>query len=137
MFARTTTLITGIVILVLGLAVTVSAQTSTAAMPGLVGAWTGEATYANVDGTVATSSERFEVTKQDGQLIWGTFVYQVPGQDPVTDTVVGTLLSDGTSLVLTEPATMLQGTVTGDTMTLVAAWVGVDHGAFEMTLARQ
>ena len=138
MFARATTLTTGIIVLVLGLAVAVSAQSSAPAMPDLTGTWVGEATYGSVDGSVATSSERFEVTKQDGQLLWGTFEYQVAGDDAITDMVTGTILADGTSLVLTEPSTLLQGSVTGETMTLVAAWLGeTDHSAFEMTLTRE
>jgi hypothetical protein len=112
------------------------------AMPNVVGTWLGgSARMATEDGSVQTSNnETLIIDKQDGKLVWGSFIYDDGVTGNSTRTVVtGTLLDGGKGIVLTEPAAISQGELSGNTMTLVTTFTagGPNHSAFQLTYTKK
>ena len=133
----------GLASLVWGLAVvgavaTGASQAPAGGYPDIIGTWTGPARFPMVDGTVADTPETLVIDKQDGELLWGHVEYPAGG-DVQTESVVGTLLHDGHTFVLTEPDGFWNGSVDGDTLSAVISWANGpdDHGAFAAVLARE
>ncbi len=119
-----------------------SGSPSPEAMPNVVGTWLGgSARMANEDGSVQTSNnETLIIDKQDGKLVWGSFIYDDGVTGNTTRTVVtGTLLDGGKGIVLTEPAAVTQGELSGNTMKLVTTFTagGPDHSAFQLTYTKK
>jgi hypothetical protein len=113
-------------------------STPAASIADITGTWTGTGRYADVDGTIKSSPETFTVTKQDGALVWGTVEYANPDGSPVKEQVVGTFMDGGKGFIFTERTSLWQGVVSGNTMSVVVAWMGdPSHGAFEMTLTKK
>jgi hypothetical protein len=135
MRSRTRTLLAGLLLMVLAVA---ACGSSTPTIPNITGTWTGTSSYADVDGTVKGSPETFIVTKQDGALVWATVEYANPDGSRMKEAITGTILSDGTSFVFTERASLWQGAINGSKMSVIVSWMGdPSHGAFEMTLTKQ
>jgi hypothetical protein len=136
MLTRRTSLVAGVVLMVL--AVAGCSGSTGGAIPDITGTWTGTGRYADVDGSVKSSTERFVVEKQDGELVWGTVEYQNPDGSTAKETVTGTFVDGGKNLVLTERASLWQGEVSGTTMKITVSWTtDPSHGAFRMTLTKQ
>ncbi|MEI8332785.1 MAG: hypothetical protein WCH74_02860 [Chloroflexota bacterium] len=136
MVTRRTSLLAGLLVAVL--AVAACSGSSGGTIPDITGTWTGSARFADVDGSIKTSPEKLVVEKQDSELVWGTVEY--PNADGTTAkaTVTGTFIDGGKGIVLTEPTTLWQGTVNGNTMTVTISWNrDPSHGAFQVTLTRQ
>jgi len=136
MLTRRTSLLAGSLLMVL--AVAGCSGSSGGTIPDITGTWTGTARFADVDGSVKGSPERFVVEKQDGELVWGTVEYQNPDGSTAKETVTGSFIDGGKGIVLTERAALWQGEVSGTTMKITVSWTAdPSHGAFQMTLTKQ
>jgi hypothetical protein len=123
----------GALLLIVTLAACSSASSTP---PNLVGTWTGEYAYPVQDGTSLTSTETITITKQDGAMLWATTSWTAVG-DTGEGEAVGTVI-DGTRITLAEhEGGAFQGTVEGDTMTLVFTRTDAENTAFEVVLTRQ
>ena len=116
-----------------------SGGTSASAPADLQGTWTGSSSYSVPDGSTAGGAEKLVIEKQDGAMLWGYTEYTDTDGTPAKNIVTGTVMNNGTGVVLTEPQTTWQGSVEGNQLTVVVSWTDSpkDHGAFEMTLTKQ
>jgi len=107
-------------------------------VPDLQGTWTGSAAYADVSGSTLGGPETLVIEKQDGAMLWGYTEYTDTDGSSVKADVTGTLTSDD-GIVLTEPGSLWQGELDGDSITFVVSWTKgpKDHSAFEMTMTKQ
>lgn len=113
-----------------------SSGSGSATPPDVVGTWTGEYTYPVQDGTSMASTETITITEQDGVMLWATTAWTASG-DTGQGQAVGTII-DGTRIVIAEnDGGAFQGTVEGDTMTLVFTRTDAQNTAFEVVLTRQ
>lgn len=113
-----------------------SSDSGTAAPPDVVGTWTGEYTYPVQDGTTMASTETITITKQDGVMLWATTAWTAVG-DTGQNEAVGTLV-DGSRIVIAEnDGGAFEGTVEGNTMTLVFTRTDAQNTTFKVVLIRQ
>ena len=116
------------------LLVTGCAQSSSPA--NLVGTWVGDYKFALADGSANKSVETLVITRQEGNLLWGYEQWDEDGEQMRAD-LTGTL-TDGSGVVLTEPAGFFTGTVDGGTMLVTFTKIDAEqHTAFEVSLTRQ
>ncbi|MDO8307495.1 MAG: hypothetical protein Q7V58_03950 [Actinomycetota bacterium] len=114
-----------------------SPDPSSGTPPDVVGTWVGTYSFALADGSANPSTETLVITRQEDGLLWGYEQWEEGGKQ-MRDPLTGSLVDDGTGIVLTEPAGFYRGTIDGDTMTVVFTRVDAEqHTAFEVVLTRQ
>ncbi len=113
-----------------------SGCTQSTATPNVVGTWVGDYEFALADGSANKSVETLVITRQEGDLLWGYEQWEEDGEQMRAD-LTGTL-TDGSGVVLTEPAGFFKGTVDGGTMLVTFTKIDTEqHTAFEVSLTRQ
>jgi hypothetical protein len=138
-FSRTRVAALGIAgLLVVGVGATALSQDG-GAWPELVGTWSGTARIAAAGGTVEEFTETIVIDRQQDELLWGKDTWTTASGEPQESLVLGTLLSDRSTVLLTEEHAIWSGTVDGDAIHVVLTFAngGDDHGAVELTLTRQ
>lgn len=119
------------------LAAALTASCGSTQSPNAVGTWVGDYSFALADGSANSSIETLVITRQDGSILWGYEQWEEAGKQMRAD-LTGSITDDGSGIVLTEPAGFYQGTINGDTMTVVFTRIDANqHTAFEVSLARQ
>ena len=117
-------------------ALLVSGCSQSSGTSNVVGTWVGDYAFALADGSANKSVETLVITRQEGDLLWGYEQWEEDGEQMRAD-LTGTL-TDGSGILLTEPAGFFTGTVDDDTMLVTFTKIDTEqHTAFEVSLTRQ